>query len=37
MDIAQKGLRSFLKITRKIYKNSTIIAFQPKSAINNNY
>jgi len=32
MDIAQKGLGSFLKTTHKVYRSSTTIAFQPRLA-----
>jgi len=35
--MAWKGIRGFLKIMRKIYKNFTTIAFQPKSVINNSH
>jgi len=37
MDMAWKGLKSLLKTTRKVYKNSTTTAFQPRLATNNSY
>jgi len=37
MDIAQKGIESLLETTHKIYKSSTIVAFQPRLATNNGY
>jgi len=37
MDMAQKGTKSLLGTTSKVYKNSTTTAFQPRLATNNGY
>jgi len=37
MDIAQKGLKSLLRITHKVYRNSTTIAFRLKLATDNSH
>jgi len=37
MDITWKGLKSFLKITRKVHRSSTTTVFRPRLATNDGH
>jgi len=37
MDMARKGLGSLLRTTRKVHRNSTTMAFQPRLATGNSH